>query len=111
MIGGSKTLFFMYASTVLWTLGEIVNATNEGAYVANHTPISHRGRFNAILPFIGGLGWMISPPVTGKLIDMTSLGAVWPMIGAIAGISAMLIWVLGKLEDRSLVKKENSIIL
>jgi MFS family permease len=111
MIGGSKTLFLMYASTVLWTLGEIVNATNEGAYVANHTPISHRGRFNAILPFIGGLGWMISPPVTGKLIDMTSLGAVWPMIGAIAGISAMLIWVLGKIEDRSLVKKGNSVIL
>ncbi len=109
MIGASKTLFLMYASTVLWTLGEIVNATNEGAYVANHTPISHRGRFNAILPFIGGLGWMISPPVTGKLIDLSSLGAVWPVIGGIAGVSASLLWVLGKVEDRSLAKKRTSV--
>lgn len=99
MIGFAKNLFLVYASTVLWTLGEIVNATNEGAYVANHTPISHRGRFQAVLPLIGGLGWMISPPVIGALIDKKGLGTVWPLVGIIAGTAAILLWILGKVED------------
>jgi len=105
MIGLARNIWLFYLSTILWTLGEIVNATNEGAYVANHTPISHRGRFQAVLPFIGGLGWMISPPVIGKLIDATGLGTVWPLVGAVAGISAGLLWLLGKVEDRTLAKR------
>jgi MFS family permease len=100
MIGLCHNILLMYLSTIVWTLGEIVNATNEGSYVANHTPISHRGRFNAVLPLIGGLGWTISPPLMGKLIDARSLGAVWPLIGAVAAVAGLLIWVLGKVEER-----------
>ncbi len=100
MIGISRNLWLLYLSTILWTLGEIVNATNEGAYVANHTPISHRGRFNAVLPVIGGIGWTISPPVIGGLIDKSGVGSVWPLVGAIAFVAAVLIWTLGKIEDR-----------
>jgi MFS family permease len=43
-------------STLIWTLGEILQVTNTSVYVANHTPISHRGRFNSILPLIIGTG-------------------------------------------------------
>lgn len=100
MIGLAKNVIMIYLSTFLWTLGEIVNATNEGAYVANHTPISHRGRFQAVLPLIGGLGWTISPPVIGILIEKAGLAPVWPLVGAIAGLAAFLLWVLGKIEDR-----------
>lgn len=106
MIGWSSSLSLIYLSTVVWTLGEIVNATNEGAYVANHTPISHRGRFNAVLPLIGGLGWTISPPLMGKLIDARSLKAVWPLVGAVAAVAGILIWTLGKVEDK--VKAEEA---
>lgn len=104
MIGISRSLLLIYLSTVIWTLGEIVNATNEGSYVANHTPISHRGRFQAVLPLIGGIGWTISPPVVGKLIDTRSLDSVWPLVGAIALAAALLVWVLGKIEDRVRVR-------
>lgn len=106
MIGISRNIWLLYFSTILWTLGEIVNATNEGAYVANHTPISHRGRFNAVLPIIGGIGWTISPPVIGKLIDTTSLAPVWPLIGGIAALSAGLLWLLGKIEDMVAAKRK-----
>ncbi len=105
MIGLSRNIWLLYLSTILWTLGEIVNATNEGAYVANHTPISHRGRFQAVLPFIGGIGWTISPPVIGRLIDATSLDAAWPLVGAIAAVAAGLLWLLGKIEDRTLARR------
>ncbi len=105
MIGFSNNLVLLYASTILWTLGEIVNATNEGAYTANHTPISHRGRFQAVLPFIGGIGWTISAPVIGNLIDAKGLGAVWPLLGAVAALAAGLLWVLGRVEDRTLARR------
>jgi MFS family permease len=109
MIGWSGNILLIYLSTVIWTLGEIVNATNEGAYVANHTPISHRGRFNAILPLIGGLGWTISPPVVGKLIDARSVNAVWPLVGAVAGLAGFLVWILGKAEDRLKASKADPV--
>lgn len=105
MIGLAGNIWLIYLSTIIWTLGEIVNATNDGSYVANHTPISHRGRFQAVLPLIGSLGWTISPPVIGKLIDAKSLASVWPLLGLIAGLSAALLWLLGKIEDRVLARK------
>ena len=109
MIGLARNIWLFYLSTILWTLGEIVNATNEGSYVANHTPISHRGRFQAVLPLIGGIGWTISPPVIGKLIDATGLGAVWPLIGAIAAAAAGLLWILGKIEERTIAKRGRAV--
>ncbi len=78
----SPALFLV--STTIWTFGEIVNATNEQVYVANHTPMSHRGRFNAILPLIGGLGFALSSPVTGRVIEGAGLGPVWILLGVVA---------------------------
>jgi MFS family permease len=105
LIGLANTVFFFYFTTFVWTIGEIINATNEGAYVANHTPMSHRGRFQAILPLIGGLGFTISPPIVGTWIDKNGLAGVWPIIGAIAAASAFLLWILGQVEDRSKIAK------
>lgn len=105
MIGIAGNIWLLYVSTFIWTLGEIVNATNEGTYIANHTPISHRGRFQAILPLIGGIGWTISPPVIGSLIEKRSLAAVWPLLGLIAFVSSVLLWLLGRIEDAQIGKK------
>jgi len=109
MIGMAGNIWLVYLSTIIWTLGEIVNATNEGSYVANHTPISHRGRFQAVLPLIGSLGWTISPPVIGTLIDSKSLAPVWPLLGFIASLSAALLWMLGRVEDRVLKRKKTPV--
>lgn len=100
LVGLAPSVPLMYLTTALWTLGEIVNATNEGTYVANHTPISHRGRFNAILPLLGGLGWTISPQAIGVFSDTFGLRTVWPVLGGIALIAAGGIWYLGVHETR-----------
>lgn len=100
LAGLMPSVFLMYLTTALWTLGEIVNATNEGTYVANHTPISHRGRFNAVLPLLGGLGWTVSPQVIGAFSDRFGLRAVWPLLGCIALLAASGIWYLGLHEAR-----------
>ena len=99
MVGLAKTPLLLYLSTAIWTLGEIVNATSDGAYVANHTPMSHRGRFQSILPIIGGAGFAVSSSVVGGMIQRVGLASVWPMLGAVAVIAAIGVSALGAIEN------------
>ena len=60
----TEPVFLLLVS--VYTIGEIVNATNQGYWIANNTPISHRGRFSAILPIIMGTGHAIAPVIGGE---------------------------------------------
>jgi MFS family permease len=101
MIGFAKTPLLFYVSTAVWTLGEIVNATSEGAYVANHTPMSHRGRFQSILPIIGGTGFAASSPIVGGIVQARGLAPVWPLLAIVGAVSAAGVGLLGVIERRS----------
>jgi MFS family permease len=95
----SAPLFFL--STILWTLGEILCATNEQVYIANHTPLSHRGRFNSILPLVGGTGFAISSPIIGRMIENRGLSSVWPLLALIGFATAGGLLILGLAEART----------
>lgn len=86
-------LFFLVA-TVIWTIGEILNATNSGVYIAEHAPITHRGRFNSILSIITGSGAAVGPFIMGKYIQSYSVKAVWPLIFSITIVAALLMLLL-----------------
>lgn len=47
-----KAPILFYVFTAIWTIGEILVATNISVFIADHSPVSHRGRFNAIFPII-----------------------------------------------------------
>jgi MFS family permease len=70
-------MVFFYLSVFVWTIGEIISVTNSEVYIANHTPISHRGRFNSILPLFMQAGWAVSPPLIGAFIQHTNVRLVW----------------------------------
>lgn len=74
---------FMFAATLVLTLGEIVVTISTMPFIANHTPASHRGRMNAVLPMITGFGYTIGPIIMGNVLNMTSMGSVWKIIGLI----------------------------
>jgi len=93
------SLFFI--STIIWTLGEILQATNVNVYIANHTPISHRGRFNSILPIIVGSGFAIGPPVMGRYIEIAGVHAIWPLTGLLSLVCAGALGGLYLLENRA----------
>lgn len=103
---GFGLLYFIHSvwlfiiSTIIWTLGEILQATNTNVYIANHTPISHRGRFNSILPIIIGTGFAIGPPLMGQYIEMTAIRAVWPLTAGISLFGAMALVFLYLIERR-----------
>ena len=77
---------FLFLVTV-YTIGEIISATNQGYWVANNTPISHRGRFSAILPIIMGSGHAIAPVIGGAIIQYTAMHVLWltTALAALAG--------------------------
>ncbi len=101
MLALARSPWLFFASTVLWTVGEIVQATNESVYVSNHTPMSHRGRFNAVLPLISGLGFSLSTPIAGRIADRSGLSAVWIVVAASTGLAAVGVWTLGRYEKRT----------
>lgn len=96
-----NNLSMFILSTVIWTIGEIISATNSGVYVANHSPISHRGRFNALIHIIKGTGSSIAPYLMGGFIADHGVRNVWP-IQFVLGISAaFLMFLLGTYEKKS----------
>ena len=81
----------------LYTIGEIVNATNQGYWIANNTPISHRGRFSAMLPIIMGTGHAIAPVIGGAIIQYTDLSVLWLTTGLAALAGTVGIAILRRL--------------
>ncbi len=77
----------LYASTLVWTLGEIMFSINSGVFMAASTPKNLRGQFQAYREFIASLGRIFSPLLAGLIIGSASLFATWGAIGAL-GIAA-----------------------
>ncbi|MGE5508621.1 MAG: MFS transporter [Chitinophagales bacterium] len=100
MIFFIRRLPWFALSTVIWTIGEILVVTNSKAYVANHTPKSHRGRFAAVTDIISGAGFTLGPLVVGQLIGRISLGLVWAGGFALALGGTLLLAALSRWQVR-----------
>lgn len=102
---------FFVISTVIWTTGEILSATNQGVYIANHTPMSHRGRVNSILPIIGGAGNAIGPRVMGSYIKGKEVRMAWPFIFVLSIVAALFMYglYLRETKERSKIKGKPTI--
>lgn len=96
MLGFVNSFPLYILSAVLYTIGEILEATNAGVYIANHSPMNHRGRFNAIIPLITGVGFSIGPYVFGRVIDTYGTRKLWIMCFVLLMISsAFMRWLRG----------------
>jgi MFS family permease len=88
------TLPLFIVATILWTIGEIFQSTNSGVYIANHTPMSHRGRFNAVIPLITGSGFAFGPLLMGIYIKNRNIIDAWPVAFVLSITAAVLFYVL-----------------
>ncbi len=85
-------------TTFIWTIGEILMVTNGSVYIANHTPINLRGRFNAITGVIFGLGYIAGPFISGLILATGSISDLWLFILFFSLLTGSFFLGLGKYE-------------
>jgi MFS family permease len=91
-LADSFPLFLL--SVGIWTLGEILMATNAPVFVANHTPVNHRGRFNGFLTLMFGLGFTLAPLVSGRLVEPLGIERFWMAVGVFGAVTSALFLLL-----------------
>ena len=99
-LGFINKLPLFFISIIVMTIGEISISINLGTYIANHTPASHRGRVNGVIPMIYGSGFAFGPLVMGKYISYFGISAGWIFVGIIMFIASLLMFLLYKIEKR-----------
>lgn len=71
------TMGWILLSTIIWTLGEVIFATNTRVFSAAYTPLNHRSRFASIEQMAWGLGAVFSPAAAGYLTGHIGPRGVW----------------------------------
>ena len=97
--------FFFLISTVIWTLGEILNVINSGVFIANHTPVNYRGRFSAWFATARTAGHISSPVISGFILKAFGSSAIWAVVFVVGLLLFFLYRSLGIL-DRKKWKEE-----
>ncbi|MCG8572601.1 MAG: MFS transporter, partial [Spirochaetes bacterium] len=99
-----QSIFFFLITTIIWTVGEILVFINYQVYVAEHTPITHRTRFNGVLQMIMGISMLASPLLSGYLSKWFGLNNIWIIVFFLA-----LLVSLGLIIQYQIEKKTGSI--
>lgn len=96
----AKTIYSFVLSAFLITVGEIIVTISSSPFIANHTPASHRGRINSILPIISGLGYTIGPALMGTVLSITSINNAWIVIAVVMAVFSFFTLMLEKYENK-----------
>lgn len=95
LLSFQPSLLLVLGSTVIWTWGEILGATNINVYIASRSPQSHRGRISSITSLVSNLGSLSGPILAGQLIKRFSSAFIWkaaPTIAVAAALFLLLLW-------------------
>ncbi|WP_276971258.1 MFS transporter [Tatumella ptyseos] len=74
--------------------GEVLLLTKEGVYLANQSPVSHRGRINSIMTTLRSLGLMPACILMGACIQSFGYITTWWVIIIISLITAVALLLL-----------------
>jgi MFS family permease len=100
----AKSFSLFIISTIIWTLGQIINFIYSYVYIAEHSPITHRGRFSALFPFISQAGFALAPMLSGLFIKYNGIKNLWPFIFYLGITAAFLMFILYLSERRKIAR-------
>lgn len=109
MIYFTGALPFFFLSTFIWTIGEILEATNVNVYIAAHAPVSHRARFNTIFMFLSGAGFAFAPRLAGVFIDYYPIRMIW-LVSFIIMLAAVLLLLIYKYVTENKNKSRSKVL-
>ncbi|MDT8716178.1 MFS transporter [Clostridium sp. 19966] len=104
--GYANSITAFYISCFTITMGEIIVTTSASPFIANHTPSSHRGRINSILPVITDMGNTLGPGIMGLVLGLVNIQGAWRVVGTVMIIFAVLTVMLERYDDRTKCKSE-----
>lgn len=99
-----STFKMMVISTIVWTIGEILHATNVGVYIANNSPKSHRARFNSLYGIISGTGQAMGPIIIGRYLLNNPIKNVWAITFFIAFGCSIIMYCFNIYENKKYQK-------
>ena len=76
-----------YVAVIIWSVGEIMISTGAGVFIAEHSPITHRARFQSLYDMARSLGRGFGPPVFGLMLMHITYRQAW----IVDGIACLLI--------------------
>jgi MFS family permease len=88
MLYFTGNIYLLIVSTIIWTLGEIINTVNIEVFIANNAPVTHRGRFFALITFVQESGFAMSPMLSGFYIASFGIKNIWPIVALFAFVAA-----------------------
>lgn len=107
MLGIFNSLNDFFISVFIFTVGEIVLSISTMPFIADNTPMSHRGRMSGVLGIIFGVGYNLSPLVMGSVIKVTGIERGWIILGIYVAISSsFMIFVERALKKQKIRQQE-----
>lgn len=95
------SLFAFLGATFIWTIGEILLATNGNVFVNQHAPQTHRARFNSLVSVTVGLGSTLGPFAGGLILSRAGFPVLWLSAVGVAMVVGMLFIILRRMVVRS----------
>jgi len=85
----TQNIIVILLLVIVWTCGEVLCNTNTGVFIANHTPLTHRARFQSIYEIIQGTGRAIGPLLMSSFLLNHSYSQGWLLVSLVS-FSAVL---------------------
>ena len=104
MLGVTHSLSFVFLWAFTFTIGEIILAISVTPFIVNHTPVSHRGRMNSVMPMMFGLGNNFRTGGYGVCPNYMSIDTGWMLIGISTLIFSLFMLGLEKVETQKTVQ-------
>jgi MFS family permease len=83
------------AAVIVLTVGEMLVYPVMPSFVADLSPIAHRGRYQGLFGAACGLGSALGAPLGGLVLDIAPGPAVWIATAALLGLASAALWRLG----------------
>lgn len=97
IFGVTKIMPIFFIAVFIMTVGEVLISINEGVFIANNTPASHRGRISSLIPLISGAGYAFGPSIIGGVIDAQGMYTAWMVTSLVVAVGAIAMFSLNRL--------------
>jgi MFS family permease len=90
-------LAFFYLLAVVWSAGEVIAVTNTGVFIADHSPISHRARYQSVFDIIQGSGRAMGPMIIGAYLMGHTYADAWRLVGVLCLVASLAFLIIYKI--------------